>query len=329
MDNTIIQQGSFTADGNAKYLVLRSDVDWVTVLNLTEATATTQDHGFRYYWQRGMTAGRGIVEYHPAADHTMAIDQIAAGAGFTLVDSSDTDPDARVILNGAFTTDAVQPVCTSATTAGLETGTIVRLSGTTAAESISGFDFQIDTIVDGVSFRMAYAMANAPGAAATAGYYRVMPYDPIFYPRYRYIINITQAAAAVIHTSVDHGYTVGQKIRVNLPDASFGMTEINKLEATVTAVTAGTITTDIDSTGFTAFAFALPASVPFTMPTVNPIGIDTGTAITGAVDLLADATLNTSYIGIKLATGVLSPAGSNNDVIKWVACKSFSNLAED
>jgi len=328
MDNTIIQQGSFTADGSAKYLVLRSDVDWITVLNLTEAVATTQDHGFRYYWQRGMTAGLGIVEYHPAADHTMAIDQVAAGAGFTLVDSSDTDPNARVILNGAFATNAAQPVCTSATTTGLETGSIVRLSGTTTAESISGFDFQIDTVVAGVSFRMAYAMANAPGAAATAGYYRHIPYDPIFYPRYRYIINITQAAAAVIHTSVDHGYTVGQKVRVNVP-AAFGMVEMDKLEATVTAVTAGTITTDIDSTAFTAFAFALPAAVPFTMPTVNPIGIDTGTAIAGAVDLLSDSTLNTSYIGIKLAAGVLSPAGSNNDVIKWVACKSFSNLAED
>lgn len=324
MDNTIIQQGGFTADGNAKYIVMRSDVDWIRVLNLTEAVATTQDHGFRYYWQRGMTAGRGFVEYHPAADHTMAIDQIAAGAGFTLVDSSDTAPGAARILNGAFTTNATQPVITSATTTGLSDGSIVRLSGTTTAASLSGWDFEVDTIVDGVSFTMAYAMANAPGAAATAGYYRHIPYDPIFYPRYRYIVNLTQAAAAVITTSVQHGYTVGQSIRVNVSDANFGMTEIDGVEGIVTAVTASTITTDIDSTGFTAFTFALPATLPNTMPTVVPIGIDTSTAITGAVDMLADATYNTSYLGIRLEGGVLSPAGSNNDVIKWVAGKSFS-----
>ena len=332
MDNTIIQQGSFTADGNAKYIVLRSDVDWISVLNLTEAAATTQDHGFRYYWQRVMTQGRGFVEYHPAADHTMAIDQIAADAGFTLIDTSDTAPGANRAITA--TGNGVAPQIDAANTGGLAAGSIVRLNNVTGAAgasvaSLCGWDFEITNINPGVSFDMAYNMANAPGLAGTAGFYRHIPYDPIFYPRFRYIVNITAADPAVITTSVQHGYTVGQKFRVNLPDANFGMTEINKLEATVTAVTASTITTDIDSTGFAAFAFALPADVPFTMPTVNPIGIDTGTALLGAVDLLADATRNTAYIGIRLHPGVLSPAGSNNDVIKWVACKSFSNLVED
>ena len=327
MDNTIIQQGGFTSDGTTKYIVMRSDVDWISVLNLTEAAATTQDHGFRYYWQRGMDAGRGFVEYHPAADHTMAIDQIVAGAGFTLIDTSDTAPGASRAITG--TTDGVTPQIDTATTTGLATGSIVRLNTVTGAlgvsvGSLSGWDFEIDTINPGVSFAMRYAMANAPGLAGTAGFYRHIPYDPIFYPRWRYIVNITAAEAAVITTSVQHGYTVGQQIRVNLSDANFGMTEIHGLSGTITAVTASTITTDIDSSDFTAFAFALPAALPFTMPTVVPIGMDTPTALLGAVDLLADATRNTSYIGIKLAPGVLSPAGSNNDVIKWVAGKSFS-----
>jgi hypothetical protein len=150
----------------------------------------------------------------------------------------------------------------------------------------------------------------------------------MFYPRWRYIVNITAANPAVITTSVQHGYTVGQKIRVNLPDANFGMVQINKVEGIVTAVTASTITTNIDASAFAAFTFALPASVPFSMPTVVPVGIDTGTALTGAVDILADATRNTAYIGMKLVAGVAGPAGDTNDVIYWQAGKSFSNLAE-
>jgi len=326
MDNTIIQQGSFTSDAAAHYIVLRSDVDWIRVYNLTAADGATNGDGFEYYWQRGMTDGRGMFWYHPAADQTVAVDQIAAGGGFYYVDSSDTDPSAAVAVTGV--SNATQPVITTGSTAGLANGDIVRLSDVTAAESLGGWDFAINTVVLNTSFTMAYAMANAAGAAGTAGYWRRIPYDPIFYPRWRYIVNITAANPAVITTSVPHGYTVGQKIRVSLPDANFGMTQIHNNEGIVTAVTASTITTNIDASGYTAFAFALPAVVPFTMPRVVPIGMDTGTAISGAVDLLADGTNNTAYIGMRLMPGVQGPAGDTNDVIYWVAGKSFSNLAE-
>jgi len=345
MDNTIIWQGEYKQADVAvdKYIVLRGGVDWMEVVNWTQSVATNADCGTHYYWQRGMADGIGLCYFHPAANTTLGVQACAAGSGFTYVDTTDTAPGAARILNGAFATNVPQPIVSSANTAGLATGSIVRLSGTTTAMSLSGWDFQIDTVVDGVSFRMAYAMQQAAGAAATAGYYRIIPYDPIFYPRWRYIVNITAANPAVIHTSVDHGYTVGQKIRVNLPDAKFGMVEINGVEAIVTATTAGTITTNIDSSGFTAFEFALPATLPNTMPTIVPIGIDMGTAITGAVNILADATYNTGYIGMKLHVGALaganlgtlSPAGSNvttgagnGDIIKWRAGKSFSDLNE-
>jgi len=334
MDNTIIQQGEFTSNQADKIIVLRSDVDWMTVVNWTQSVATNADYGCHYYWQRGMAEGLGLVYYHPAADATLAVAATAAGAGFTLIDSTDTAPGAARAITAA--TNVVAPVVAAANTNGLAVGSIVRLSGVTGAESLGGWDFQVGAVTAGVNFTMAYNMANAAGAAGTAGFYRVIPYDPIFYPRYRWIVNITQAVSAVIHTSVDHGYTVGQKIRVNLPSASFGMVEINGVEGIVTAVTAGTITTNIDSSGFTAFAFALPADIPFTMPSVIPVGIDMGTALTGAVDILADATHNTGYLGMRLHVGnvanpnegSLSPAGHQDDVIKWRAGKSFSNLME-
>jgi len=326
MDNTILIQGSFTADGNAKNIVLPAGVDWMRVINLTEADAANNGHGFEFYWQRGMTDGRGIVYYHPAADQTVAVDQIAASGGFFLVDTSNTDPSAAVAVTG--TTNAAQPVVATGSTAGLSNGDIVRLSGVTAAETLGGWDFSIDTLVANTSFRMAYAMANAPGAAGTAGFWRRIPYDPIFYPRWRYIVNISQAANAVITTSVPHGYTVGQRIRVDNTDVRFGMSQIDGVEGIVTAVTDSTITTNINSTAFDAFTFALPISYPVGFATLHPVGMDTGTALLGAVDLLADAVSNTAYVGMRLVAGTVNPAGSNNDEIYWVAGKSFSNLAE-
>jgi len=275
--STIIQQGKFTSNGAAKNIVLRSDIDWMRVYNYKASDESTSGDGCIYYWQRGMTNGTGLYEYHPAADQTLAIDALAANTGFFYIDSSDTDPLARVTLNGAFIPNAAQIEPETGDTGLLTTGSIVRLSGTTTAMTLSGWDFEVDNVTPATSFRMRYAMANAAGAAATAGYYRHVPYDPIFYPRWRNIVNITAANPAVITTSVQHGYTVGQKIRINLPSPQFGMTQINGMEAIVTAKTASTITTNIDASAFTAFAFPLatvPANYPFTMPTIVPIGMD-------------------------------------------------------
>lgn len=323
MEGTLLHQGTFTSDGTAKYLVLRSDVDWIRVINRTQAAATNNGYGFEYYWQRGMEASTGIYWYHPAGDHTVAIDELTAANDFELIDTSDTDPTAAVAITAASNT--MTPVILTGDTTGLANGDIVRLSSVTAAETLGGWDFAITNLVPNTSFDMAYAMANAAGAAGTAGFWRKIPYDPIFYPRYRYIVNITAAVNAVITTSVPHGYTVGQKIRVNLPDDNFGMTQIHQVEGIITAVTASTITTDIDSSGFTAFAFALPAVFPVSMPTVVPLGIDSPTALAGAVDLLGDAKYNTAYLGMKLPAGTAAPGGNNTDVIYWLAGKSTYN----
>ena len=346
MTNTTIMQGEYKqADTPVdKNIVLRSNIDWMEVVNWTQSTTNRIDCGTHYYWQRGMTDGIGLCYYHPAATTAIGSQACAAGSGFTLIDSSDTAPGGARAVTGV--SNAVNPVVTAANTDGLQVGSIVRLSAVAAIPTVCGFDFQVGAITAGVNFTTAYNMATAPGAAGIDGFYRHVPYDPIFYPRYRFIFNITQAANAIVHTSVDHGYKVGQKIRINLPDANFGMTQINKVEGIVTVAavaTPGQFTTNIDTTGFTAFQFALPAVFPVSFPTVVPVGIDMGTAITGNVDVLSDATYNTSYIGMKLHVGVLagadlgtlSPAGSNvttgagnGDIMKWRAGKSFSNLNE-
>jgi hypothetical protein len=148
-------------------------------------------------------------------------------------------------------------------------------------------------------------------------------YDPIFYPRRRFAANITQASSAVVTCTVDHGLTVGQEVRLQVP-AAYGMVEMDGLQATITATTASTLTLDVDSSAFTAFAFPLPAAAPFSPALVIPVGMDTGVALSNSVDDLADATENQSIIGVDLIAGNSSPAGNTSDVIEWRAWKAFS-----
>lgn len=324
-DNTIIQQGRFTSTGAAQTLEIRSDFDYIEVDNETALAQAAADLGYHFQFQRGMTNGRGVVwtKLGTVASDPVTVGQIAANAGFFLLDSSTQTPEANIAITAG--TNATQPVYSTANTSSLATGSIVRLNNSTGQLQLAGIDFEVDNVVSNTSFRMRYVLDSAPGAAATAGNYRIIPFDPIFYPRRRYIINITNASSAVVTLSVTHGYTVGQKIRFNVP-AIFGMVEMDGLQGTITAIntTTNTITVDIDSTSFTAFDIPASTDVPLTWAQAVPFGEDTGTALTAGVDILADATRNTAFIGVRLAAGNSSPAGNTSDVIYWRAFKSFS-----
>ena len=322
MSNAIIQQGKFTSDGTDAMLELRADVDWLRVYNYTQMAATNNGYGYEYLWQRGMTAGDGIVYYHPAADHTSAVDTCsnASVTGFTLIDTSS---DAAGTLNATITavSNAAIPIVSATSTAGIANNDVVRFINVTNAQQLGGFDFTVDTVVANTSFRLPYMSQLA--VAGTTGSFRKVNYDPIFEPPYRYIASISKAASAVVELTVTHSYEVGQAVRFVVP-AAYGMVQMNGLSGNITAVntTTNTITVDIDSTSFTTFAFPATAAVPFSPAMVVPYGeAVTSTATGGRV-------FNEGYIGIELAAGTKSPGGNNSDVIYWVAGKSFSDEQE-
>lgn len=318
MANAIILQGGFTADGAAKTLKLRSDIDWIEVYNLTNTLGTDQDHGYKYYWQRGMGTF-ALTQYHPAADETQAITYTESS--FDLIDTSAYELGAATAVTGG--TDATRPVYSTASTAGLAAGSIVRVYDTNH-NTIDGLDFSIDTLIANTSFRLANTLATAPGVIAGAGFYRLVAPNveiySMFTPSNRNIANITAAASAVVTTLVDHGYLVGMAVKFKV-DSDSGMTQINGLTGNITAVTTSTFTVDINSTAFTAFKFPLPAVAPYTPASVVVVGDEHGSA----VDQQAVGRMkNQAYIGMVLQPGDLFPAGANNDVIKWRAGKSFS-----
>lgn len=326
MENTIIQQGSFTSTGSAQTLQIRSDLDWIKVYNTTIAAgAQTTAIGVEYMWLRGFPQG-AMWEYKKSnAANAANLSVYATTGGFTLIDST-SNPVGTLNATITAVSNAAIPVVTCNANHNLSAGDVVRLINVAGGQQLGGMDFTVGhNTLTNQTFSLDY-MAQI--VAGTTGSWRKISYDPIFCPRRRSITKITQAAQAVVTMSVTHGYTVGQKVRFVIP-AAFGMTELNGLAGTITAIdttatTGNSITVDINTTTFTPFAFPLTADAPFTPAEVVPFGENTATAISAGVNVLGDSTINTGYIGIQLAAGANSPAGQLNDVIYWVAGKSFS-----
>lgn len=379
MDGTIMCQGTFVASsagqanpnpGNAELanavanvIAIPSGVDWLRVLDYTAAGraganalayfngVVGADVGIEFYWQRGMAPGTGIVRYKSAATNNLAEDTFVSG-GFTLFDPSGQDANALPLLGPAIAvtavTNATQPVVSTANTAGLVVGSVVRLSNT-AQSDVNGQDMVVSAVNPNVSFTLLFAnnaLANVPGAVGGAGFWRAVNYPALFYPRRRVITNISQAVNAVVSTSIAHGLTPGQAIRFNIPAVS-GMIQLNATPANnyqyaivQTVIDDYDFTININTTAFTAFTYPTIAQQPSSFPVLEPFGEDTATSLAsllaqtpsiGGVQiyntntgLLADSTVNTGFLGMILGTGgngtalaapIIGPAGT----ISWSA----------
>ena len=317
-ESTVIQQGRFTSDGGTRILDLRAGVDWIRVYNETNIAATGDD-STEFYWTRGQADASAYRWFKSGGGDNLNMDQILVG-GFTPIDTSTNPFTAAVVVTAS--SNVAQPIVTTGSTAGLSNGDVVLLTGMVGQENVSGQEYTIDTVVANTSFRLANALANAPGAVGAGGTWRQVQWDPIFYPRRRFINDISSAVNAVVTTSADHGLTVGQEVRMSVP-AVYEMTQMDGLSATITAVTAGTMTLDVDSSGFTAFVFPGAGLVPFTQAQVVPFGQDTSQSLISGVDILADAADNQSVLAMSLPGGGDNPGGGNNDVMYWIAGRSF------
>jgi len=306
-------KGTFLADGKNKVLRLDVEVQALTIWNDTQAADTNNGYGYKYEWtEDGGTSS--YQTYHPAADNTAANTVIATG--INQVDTFNYTIGASVSVTAG--TDITKPLYSTASTAGMSAGTIVRLV-TTDQKNLHGLPFTVSDVTLNTSFEMANTLATAPGIVAGAnGFYKIIApnrevYDIIF-PNKRNICDISQATSAVVTVMVDHGYSVGQIVRINVP-AACGMIEMNGKEGKITAITTGTFTVNINSTAFTAFKFPLAAVANFTPASVIPHGDSLTLGYDGA-------TSNKSFRGFVLAGGTALPAGTNGDTIRWVAEKA-------
>lgn len=327
--NTLVQQGRFVATGNNVFIPLRGGVDSMEVINFTQwGAAAAGATGVKFEWYNFQANGGGF-EYQNEAGTNRLLAQILTTGGFTFVDTSNPStiyaPQNTTVT--AIST-ATPPIVSLTSTAGLVSGQTVIFNNIAGAPQFSGIPFTIDTIVANTSFRLPYAPTLAV-AGTTANFYPYNYSPTIVYPNFRpslnYITAITAGSPTVIKLSMSVQYVVGQTVRIDNPDSKNGMPQINNLSGTITAVntTNNTISVNIDSTGFTAFAFPAAGAYPFTPATVTPFG-EGQNALISNPNLLDDSVVNNAQIGMVLFAGVNGPAGQANDVIYWKAFKSFN-----
>lgn len=324
-----ILQKSFVSSGAATSFALPNNAMKVELFDLTNiATNVAQVNAGAAitalynssYAVLGMPPASGYVYTTQAAGAPPAfIDESLIGAnGYTFFDSSLQIPGPAVATTAETAANPSVVSVGVGGTAGLLAGTsVVRMINVTNMQQISSMDFTVGTVVANTSFQLKFLDASGFAAPGAAGFYRILPFDPIYYPRRRFITKITKAVQAVVTLSVTHQYTVGQQVRMVIP-ASFGMQEMNGLLVTIVAVDLvnNTITLNVNSTGFSTFAFpnSATAAAGTSFAEVTPVG---EAATVPFQNLLDDATRNTSALGVTLGTSVVGALGDNMLMIAY------------
>jgi hypothetical protein len=327
---TILTGGSFTSTGAGVKVNLPSSADYFKTWNITQLTASnpntvTNGQWFGSKFGTGASAsGLGIKTVKTTA---MLDSAFSAGTGFTYVTTSPT-VEAQA-ANAITSITAASPAVVTQTNT-YSDNDVVYLYSTTGMLQIAGMPFQISSS-SGSGYTLTGLRAAGFAAAGTAGFTRRVSQFNAVEPEFLYITEITQATQAVVRTSVDptNHYVVGMKIHFSIP-YSFGMTQMNQLTGKILAVSAAnyTVTVDIDSTAFTAFAFPASTASPTAQlfATYAPAGASTQydpvTLVQTGYDFQKQPFRNGQFTPyLFLAGGAQSPAGAASDVINWIAYK--------
>lgn len=340
MPFTLLYGDSFTSTGASVKIPLPGSADYFVTTNVKQMPlapnpgVVIRGEWFGPKFGVGATAANDGIRWKKTnSTNALLIDTFAtstASSGFTYVTTS---PVVEAQASNAITAiTAASPAVVSQTNTYSE-GDILRIYSTTDMLQIAGMDFQISS-VSGSGYTLTGLRASGFAAAATAGFTRRISKNAAVDPEFLYITEITKATQAVVRTSVDPTayYSVGMLIHFSIP-GSFGMTQMNQLTGKIVAVNATnyTLTVDIDSSAFTAFAFPASSSSPTAQlfATLAPAGARTQYNPVTMVQTGYDFVKQPFHTGqftpyMFLAGGAQSPAGANEDIINWAAYK-FEN----
>ena len=312
--SALVAYGSYTSDGNARTIEIPPGVDHFVLRNRTDWGDTTAITNVQSEFQRGMDAGSANGFTQAVTTNILSSEAVTSG-GFTLIDtSSDTLLGPELSLTAI--TNADPPVASIGDTSSLSDGDIVRIYNSATAQQIAGYDFTIDNIVSNTSFELIYM--TAPGSVGGATTARRLAFDYNWYPRRRFITDVTIGTTTEVQLSVTHDYVVGAKVRFSV-SADYGMTELDGLQGQVTAIntTTNTITVDIDSSSFTAFSFPsdTTADAGVTPAHIVPVG--------EVSTILTEASQSAFFKGIRIGASVCGP---NTSVMDWWAFKADVNI---
>ena len=334
-----ILRGTFTSTGANKALYLPMKPDMIEIWNKTKYATTTNNTGVSAIGFAEDNDGTGYVT---ASNGTAWLGKIVTSGGFTFFSAgSFTFGPATTAVAGTPVSQAAAAVVTSASH-GLQTGDAVLITGTTGMLQIAGVVYTI-TRIDANSFSIPVDSSGF-AAAATSVTWKKLLYPDLYIPQSCVVTAVTKASSAVVTTATNHNFVVGQEVAFVVP-SDWGMVQLDSStylqtsngipqQAYVTAVTANTVTVNVNSTGFTTFAYPTSAVAALGVTPAQIIAIgdqNTGWQLnsSGQVPYLG---VKNGVIGIPGAyaantrQGVVVGTGdgttiihANNDVVAWRA----------
>lgn len=334
MDGTIIVRGNFVSTGADKTIVFRPGVNWIDVINYTSNES--------FYYQTDMPTGKII-----SAAGNMS--NLAVG-DFEVIDYSNP----AIFITGpvATTSSSDFPNPVVATAASIAIGDVVRVvsrAGGAAQFGVYGVDCFVGAINAGVSCTLLNAdnvFAAAPGIAGGTGNIYKINISSRFYPANRIVTKMSQAGGVItVGTSAPHGMTVGQQVRFKLPstvNAGYVALLDSNSSNNYATFTVASVITNANGAQFPSVAFTLTAngaglaanmgypssaqvSAGSQLPEMIPVGQDTAYSVSQNANILADATVNQGFVGIKLKGGANLPAGAAAAQIFWKVGACFNS----
>lgn len=333
----MIAGGTFTATLNTPVdinLQSQSPPDYFVARNLGSSATTgwgetTDAQAIEWFWYRSMGQGtaRGIVQSSDGTNPAM-IARLIEADGISTYDTA--NPPTFTALASTATTAASPAVISMAETGTIAVGDMVRVYNVAGMQQISGYDFQVRAVSNDTSVTIMLTAAGFAAPGTTGFVQKFIPNK--MYPRWRFIDSISQATQAVVTFTANNDFTPGEIVSFRV-SSDFGMDEINNKHVRVLSVTnsstASSITLDLDTTGYTAFAFPTSA--------VAAAGVSPATCVPAGAGVVPDS-VNTSLVQQPPGTNLraafdnrntrvihlgasLFTDGNNGDVWQWQAFK--------
>ena len=336
--------------GISRFYLKNLTLSGETALGITGALTSTRIVE-AYFNPSYMSNGTGIIKQNGTVAGTVA--PLNNGSmtinGITIIDAARqvNGPTIAIASFGPGTTT----VWTTSTPHGFVVGDNVRVGNLVSAPQFGGLTMTVTAVGSTTTFT---TLLNSSNAVTSVGsVFRVgnayMSYRSFYYPENRVIADITLANPMVVTLLVQQNYQVGDVVRFQIPTALTGgsQSQLNSTnnglpnEFTVIAVNNAvgtqTVTLNVDSSAFTAFAWPAATSYPFGLPEMIPqgegninsaqsFGVSPAPLPYGNQDILGFATQNQACNGVLIGTGDGTNSSSTGGIIastidawEWVA----------
>lgn len=327
--------------------VSQNPPDLIVAQGITSWGRATNPSAIQWWWERSMGNGaaKGLLQSSAATGsgavttYTLA----SGGSGISCFDTTNPPTFAGLV---STTIDKTTWVVLMASTGSIQVGDFVRIVNPVGMLQAGAITAQVTAVTVNTSITLGYvatavtAGANFTANASASSIVKFIPKQ--MYPKEAQVIHVTQATQGKVYFARPNSFTVGELVDFNIP-STYGMTQLTFLArnssgparvlAVTNSATESSITLDLDTSGFTAFAYptsagsAGKASPPFCFPAgsgVVPISAANTSPLQPPGTNLLDAFDNRNTRIIQFGSGLFSIssfASTDADVWQWAAYK--------